>query len=223
MGEDIKLDRIKNAAKRMNTSLEKQIVETRNKEKKQELQYLLEDMDKATIEKELSKSQGVYRQLDYSISNKKIDLKNLSKNPEVKRYISLMSTVNDLEEEKKLIGEKIGILEQKLCDHKLLYLMTFPKESKAYYPTFRCLCCGKAINGIINEDQIVINKDFLDEDQYSYKGNVLEYMNTKFKYFELLEQGETEEEILVEIQDELCVRHDGARKKFKLIRKRDDN
>ena len=48
-------------------------------------------------------------------------------------------------------------------------------------------------------------------------------MNTKFKYFELLEQGETEEEILVEIQDELCVRHEGARKKFKLIRKRDDN
>ena len=114
MGEDIKLDRIKNAAKRMNTSLEKQIEETRNKEKKQELQYLLEDMDKATIEKELDKSQGVYRQLDYSISNKKIDLKKLSKNPEVKRYISLMTTVNDLEEEKKEIGEKIGILEQKL-------------------------------------------------------------------------------------------------------------
>ena len=127
MGEDIKLDRIKNAAKRMNTSLEKQIVETRNKEKKQELQYLLEDMDKATIEKELDKSQGVYRQLDYSITNKKNDLKNLSKNPEVKRYISLMTTVNDLEEEKKEIGEKIGLF-QKNLRHTILLLDAYAVE-----------------------------------------------------------------------------------------------
>ncbi len=223
MGENINLDIIKNAAKTLNSGLEKQIEENRKKEKKIEMQYLIENMDKEDIKDVLDKNQGIYNQINYSINSKKAEIKALSKNPEVKRYITLMNSVEDLENEKKLIGEKIGLCEQKLCNHELLYLMTYPKKTMAYFPTFRCLCCGKSINGFINEDQIVINSDFLDEDEYSFKGNLSEYMNSKFKYFDLLDQGESIEEIIVEVQDYLNVKHNGVKKSVKLLRKKEDN
>ena len=223
MGDNINLDRIRDIAKRMNSNLEKQVEESRYKEKKLEYQYTVDKMDEDSIERELDNNKGIYSQINYSLDNKKKELNELKRNPEIRRYIQLLSQVEDFEREKKLMAEKIGILEQKVCNHEILYLMTYPKISANYFPTFRCLCCGKSINGFIDEDQIVVNKDFLDEDEYSFKGNIAEYISAKYKYYELLEQGESEEEILLEIQDELNVKHQGVKKRVKILRKKEDN
>lgn len=223
MGDNINLDRIRNVAKSMSFNLEEQVEEKRKKEQMLEYQQVVEKMDLDTVKKELDNNKGIYNQLNYSLENKRKELSELKKNPEIRRYINLLEQVDDFESEKKQISEKIGILEQKTCKHEMLYLMTFPKKTKTYFPNFRCLCCGKMITGFIGENQMVVNKEFLDEDEYSFKGNIAEYVSAKYKYYELLEQGESEEEILLEIQDELCVKHQGIKKRVRLLIKKEDN
>lgn len=224
MGENINLERIREAAVKMGSKLEKQHEESRNKEKNLELQYAVQTMTKEDIERELDKSKGIYDQISYSIDNKKNELRDLKQNKAVKKYITLMSQVEDFEKEKKHIADKVSILEQAICNHDILYLMTYPKKAMSYFPTFRCVCCGKGINGFIDEEQVVINKDFLDENEDSLHGNLTEYLTERYRYFELLEVGESEEEIIVELQDELHQKHNGKKNTVKLLtKKREDN
>lgn len=222
MGENINLDRIRYVAKKMASKLERQQEENKIKENKQEFQVSVQSMSDEEIKQEYDKNLAIYNQNKYSVVNKEKELFKLKNNPEVKRYITLLSQLDELEREQQLLSDKVSILEQASCEHQLLYLMTYPKNTMTYIPTFRCICCGKGLNGFVEPEQLVINEAFIDEDEDSYHGSITEYMSTKYKYFELLEAGESEDEIIVEIQDELHQNHKGKKKNIKLLRKKED-
>lgn len=222
MGDNINLERIKDAAKKMTKNLESQKEDIQNKNKSKEYENSIESMDKSEVVDELMKVKELYKQIKYGINSKTAEKRRLEEISEVRRYKLITSQLDDLEQEKMNISDKICLLEQSLCNHELLYLMTYPKRGLTYYPTYKCLSCGKTLNGFISENQVVINDKYIDEDELSYKGNIQEYIFTKYRYHELIDIGESEEEIIIELQDELHKKYKGVKKNIIILRKKED-
>lgn len=215
---DIIIDNTKKIAGAMLNDIEKSIQEKNKREEKNRLNRKIEKMSLEDASDELIRSKEMYRQIKYGLDNKSEEIKKMEKLSEVKNYLIVLSQKEGLEEDIDKVREKIIILEQKLCTHDILYLLSYPKKSLAYCPNFKCLCCGKNINGFIDEDQYCINERFLKENEYYYGGDIYEFMTLQYKYNELFDIGETEEEILIELQDELYKSHKDDSKTVKLLR-----
>ena len=219
MGDNIRIDMTKDVAETLQSKLKKQKEERRKKDEKEKQLEFISSLDKESAIKELKKVRDIYNQVKYCINNKNTEIEKKTKDESVRQYLSLLSQKENLEEDKEILLSKITLLEQKICDHEYLYLMTLPKKTMTYIPSFRCLSCGKPLLGFINNNQICINEQYVEDDENSYHGDTYEYMMIQYKYNELKEENMSNDDIYKELIEELSKNHNKLSKKIRLIRK----
>ena len=155
-------------------------------------------MDEANLL--LKNSREIYKQIEYGLKNKKSEIKKMEQDKVIRNYLTMVSQKSDLEEDAGKLKEKIELLEQKLCDHKLVYLISLPKKSVEYCPNFKCLCCGKNIVGELNDNQVCINENYLVENEYYYTGDIEEYISMRMRYKDLVEYGDDNKSIMKDLR-----------------------
>jgi len=108
---------------------------------------------------------------------------NLEKDSKVKEYIKVKESIKTLKEKLELYNMEEELLKQEFCNHQFLYLMEY--DGGNYYDaTFKCLSCGKIIEGISKMDQVCVNNEYLDDKISYFKGNEEEYDFLKKVYEE---------------------------------------
>lgn len=219
MKDSTRIERTFDSAKKMRDYFYKQTLEKRKKEDREKTIFNIEKMDTETAISELNKYKALYKQTKYGIKVKDKEIEEYENNKIVREYLSLLSQKESLLDDKDLISDKISILEQKICNHDYIYLMTYPKKTKAYIPTFRCLSCGKSLIGFIRGDQKIVNEQYIEEDEDTFHGDLDEFIIAKYKYNELIEEGNTPENAINIVLKDFRKNHQKLTKSIKLIRK----
>ncbi len=157
----------------------------RNDQKKKEVnKNKIEKIDQMSNEEvsiKLKSTTELFKMIKYNLEKKKKELKELKRNEEVRKYILINSSINDMNEELESISNELYFLEQKVCNHSLIYLIEYPKKTMAYVPLFRCLSCGKTLTGFIENDQFCVNSDFLHETDMGFHGSHTEFLELLLK------------------------------------------
>ena len=195
--------------------LREETIKNRKEKKKNESLKKAAEIEKMTKDEaslKLSKTLEIYKMIKYNLDKKKKDLKELKHVEEVRKYILIESSIKDINEELESTSEELSMLEQKVCDHDLLYLINIPKKSMAYIPFFRCLSCGKAITGLIKNNQLCVNNEFLSETEKEYHGSNTEFLELLLNNEEFENDGLILEERYILIRNKLKRDHKNGKK-----------
>ena len=184
----------------------------------------MEQINKELLAKQLDKYRNLHSQLKYSIDNKKQELNGIKGNEIVRKYINLNNRIEELELEDIEIKNNIKLLEQEICDHNILYLMSYQTYSFQYNPCFYCVECKKSMTGMLEKNQTCINEEYLERDVTNYSGSLDEYKMIRSEYKRLFDEGYTIEEIIVKLQKRLKKLHSNKGTKVRLLinEKKDD-
>ncbi len=185
----------------------------------------MEDINKETIVEELKMNKNIRSQIGYSLELKRQELNNIKNNEIVRKYMILKDRIKGLEEEDSRIKNKMISLEQKICDHRFLYLISYPLYSKRYMPCFYCIGCQKTITGTLEDNQICINENYLEKQNDRYTGTLEEYRNLRSEYLLMKNDNYKDEEIKEELIKNVDKKHTSKGPLIKLLKqeKKDDN
>ena len=167
----------------------------------------IQSMTKDAALKELDTLEKMMEQNEYSIDSKKRELKKIKQNEIVRRYILIDQMIKSLEEDGEKTKQRIALINQKLCNHNIVYLIRLDKKSLLYRPKFKCLNCGLVLHELLDH-QVCINESYTTETEFSYLGDKNEYKELSIMYKDAVSEGELNQEIIKQLDKEL-------RKKYK--------
>ena len=151
------------------------------KNKKETIEGQVDLMSKEEVNEVLKNKKELIDSYVEGIALIQKKMEELAEDPKVKSYIEFSSFVDRLEESISNEREEMDVLNRKICNHSIVYLMKVEKRELKYRQDLKCVKCGTSLN-ILRRYQKCINETFTKEDEFSYNGSEDEYNNLNSLY-----------------------------------------